>query len=273
MSASRRSRGWCFTLNNPTGWDESDLENLKKEANYVIYGNEVGESGTPHWQGYCHFGTVKSLLQVKELLPRGHWERQRGSIRQAIEYCKKDGNFNEFGEKPRGGELQKDKWKDVIQLAEAGKIDDIKKDYPDVYFRYTSKLFGLYKPERPIILDVLENEWWVGPTGTGKSRTLWTLYPKHFPKTLNKWWDGYTNEETVAIEEWSPKNECTAAHLKVWADRYPFSAEIKGGTLQKIRPKRIVVLSNYTIEECFPQVQDQEPMRRRFKVKHFLSLD
>lgn len=271
MVRTERARGWCFTVNNPNSFDEQDLEKLKEAANYVIYGDELGESGTPHWQGYCHFNTVKSLLQVKELLPRAHWERQRGSIRQAIEYCEKDGSTHEFGERPRGGELQRDKWKDIVKLAEAGKINDIKSSYPDVYFRYTSKLFSLYKPERPIILDTLENEWWVGPTGTGKSRTLWSMYPNHFSKTLNKWWDGYANEETVAIEEWSPKNECTASQLKIWADRYPFSAEVKGGTLQRIRPKRIIVLSNYTIEECFPQAQDQEPIQRRFRVKHFIN--
>jgi len=36
-----------------------------------------------------------------------------------------------------------------------------------------------------------------------------------------------------------------------------------------IRPKKIIVTSNYTIEECFPNVQDHLPLKRRFKVKHF----
>lgn len=76
----------------------------------------------------------------------------------------------------------------------------------------------------------------------------------------------------MAIEEWSPKNECTSSQLKIWADRYPFCAEIKGGTLQKIRPLKIIVLSNYSIDECFENSQDLEPIKRRFKVKQFLTL-
>lgn len=267
-----RSRGWVFTINNPNEWDQVDIERLCADAKYVIWGKETGEEGTPHWQGYCYFTNKKSLIQVKTLIPRAHLERQRGSIAQAIDYCKKDGDFQESGERPYGPEGQKNQWKEVILLAEAGKLEEIKDKFPSIFLRYHAKLLGLHKPERPLILDILENEWWVGPTGTGKSRTLWTQYPDHFQKSLNKWWDGYTNQETVAIEEWAPRNEVTASFLKVWADRYPFSAEIKGGTLQKIRPKRIIVLSNYSIEECFPQQQDQEPILRRFKVRHFFSL-
>lgn len=73
----------------------------------------------------------------------------------------------------------------------------------------------------------------------------------------------------MVIEEWEPKNECTASKLKIWADRYPFPGEIKGGTIERIRPEKIIVTSNYSIRECFPNPQDHEPMLRRFKVTLF----
>lgn len=269
---NQRSRGWCFTINNYTAWDDLDIERLTEEAQYVIYGKEQGENGTPHYQGFCYFSTLKSFNQLRDLLPRAHVEKQRGTLDAAIEYCKKEGDFIERGERPYGPSGQKNQWKEVLKLARSGNMQEIEDKFPAIFLRYHSKLLGLHKPERPIILEFLENEWWVGPTGTGKSRMLWTMYPDHYSKSLNKWWDGYENQETVAIEEWAPRNEVTASFLKIWADRYPFTAEIKGGTLQKVRPKRIIVLSNYTIEECFPQAQDQEPITRRFKVKHFLNL-
>lgn len=59
--------------------------------------------------------------------------------------------------------------------------------------------------------------------------------------------------------------------IKIWADRYPFSPEIKGSTIKKIRPEKIIVLSNYTIDECFEKVQDREPIKRRFKVVNFYN--
>ena len=83
------------------------------------------------------------------------------------------------------------------------------------------------------------------------------------------WWDGYANEEVVVIEEWCPKNEMTASGLKIWADRYPFSCEVKGGTIRRIRPKKIIVTSNYSMEQCFERVEDLEPLKRRFKEVYF----
>lgn len=268
----QRARGWCFTINNPTSWDDNDLEKLVEATQYLCYGKEVGENQTPHYQGYCYFKEKKSLLQLKEFIPRAHLERQRGSFEQAITYCQKDGNWQEWGTRPSGPSGQKSQWKEVLQLARLGKMQEIEDKHPAIFLRYHSKLLGLHKPERPIILQILENEWWHGPTGSGKSKTLWARYPEHYQKPLNKWWDGYDNQETVAIEEWSPKNEVTASFLKIWADRYPFSAEVKGGTLQKIRPKRIIVLSNYTPEECFSNEQDLLPIRRRFKVVSFITI-
>lgn len=267
-----RSRGYCFTINNPTEEDEDCIERLITSAQYVCVGSEVGDSDTPHYQGYVYFKEKKSFNQIKNWLPRAHIEQQRGTHKQAIDYCKKDGNFKEWGDMPVGPEGQGSKFKEALQLARQGKLREIEDKYPAIFLRYHSKLQGLFKPERPVILSDLANEWWYGETGTGKSRELWERFPEHYQKSLNKWWDGYQNEEVVAIEEWSPKNEITSSFLKIWADRYPFTAKIKGGTLQKIRPKKIIVLSNYTIEECFPNTQDLGPIKRRFKVKHFINL-
>ena len=60
--------------------------------------------------------------------------------------------------------------------------------------------------------------------------------------------------------------EHLADRLKVWADRYPFPGEIKGGRIEGIRPLKVIVTSNYTPEECFPNSNDLEPILRRFKV-------
>lgn len=56
-------------------------------------------------------------------------------------------------------------------------------------------------------------------------------------------------------------------HIKVWADIYPFTCETKGGTMH-IRPKKIVVTSNFSIEEVYPTEQDSAAIRRRFNIHH-----
>lgn len=148
-------------------------------------------------------------------------------------------------------------------------MDELKESYPRLYLTHLKTLLTIRAYKSQPLDGELKHEWWYGPTGTGKSRKIWTDYPEHFAKPVNKWWDGYAGQEVVCIEEWEPKNECTAAKLKIWADRYPFPAEIKGGTIQKIRPTKIIVTSNYTIEECFPREEDHLPLKRRFKEVFF----
>ena len=145
----------------------------------------------------------------------------------------------------------------------------IRDEFPGDYLRMYDKLLRLRKRDRTIIDGELEHEWWYGPTGTGKSKRVWEEYPEHYAKQLNKWWDGYQDEDVVVIEEWCPRNECTASFLKIWADRYPFPAEVKGGNLKKIRPTKIIVTSNYTIDQCFERAEDRGPIKRRFKQVYF----
>lgn len=271
---SERSRGWCFTINNPTEDDYLRVSELQESASYYIIGKEVGELGTNHLQGYVYFSNKCTLQAVKRLLPRSHLEIQRGTAKQAITYCKKEGDYEEWGTAPDlgGGNTQRQQWRDIIDLSERGRLDELKERYPSEYFRHYQRIRSLRVRSSNILTGELEHEWWYGDTGTGKSRRLWDEYPDHFAKELNKWWDGYADEEVVAIEEWSPKNECTASFLKVWADRYPFPAQIKGGCLKKIRPRKIIVLSNYTIDQCFERVEDRDPIKRRFKVIHFPAM-
>ena len=95
-----RCRGYVFTLNNYT---EEDVEALRQTqgSKYLLFGKEVGENGTPHLQGYVYFKNKKSFKQVKTLLgDRYHIEAQRGSCEQAIDYCKKDGDYEEIGNPP-----------------------------------------------------------------------------------------------------------------------------------------------------------------------------
>lgn len=266
QTRSKRVRGFCFTLNNYTPEDEEYLQEL--QCQYLVYGKEEAPTtGTKHLQGYIHFQREKTIQAVRNLMKRCHVEKRMGTLQQAIDYCKKDGEYHEQGEiqtKSLG-----DQWKQIIQYAKEGRMEEIEDHYPRQYLQYYKTLMSIQAFNSKPIDGELEHEWWYGPTGTGKSRTVWEKYPKHYQKPVNKWWDGYSGQDIVVIEEWEPKNEMTASKLKIWADRYPFSGEIKGGTLQMIRPKKIIVTSNYTIQECFPNEQDHKPLQRRFKVKHF----
>lgn len=269
-----KTRAYAFTINNPSISDDLEIELLKDKVDYLCYGRETGDLGTLHYQGYCKFPHPVTLQRVSSLLSRAHIERAKGNSQQNIDYCSKDGNFTEHGTRPTSSKVDKKQmWRDIIKCAEEGNLDKIKEDYPHAYFLHFKKIQDFRKRYLGIIQGQLEHEWWVGPTGTGKSSKLWAEYPNHYGKGLNKWWDGYEDEDVVAIEEMTPEAGKYLAHfIKIWADRYPFSPEVKGGQLKKIRPKKIIILSNYTPEECFSNEQDLLPIKRRFKVVTFNTL-
>lgn len=268
-----KSRNWVFTINNPTACDDLEIQLIQEHVKYYIFGRERGELGTPHYQGYLQFRHPVSRRRVSSLLSRARVEIAKGNATQNREYCSKDGDFEEYGDIPTSKIDKKKQWATIIELSEKGEIETIKEDYPHVYFLHSKKILDLRRRASGILDGDLENEWWVGPTGTGKSRRLWELYPGHYSKSLNKWWDGYEDEEVVAIEEMNPESgKWIGSFLKIWADRYPFSPEVKGSHIKRIRPKKIIVLSNYTPEQVFPSNEDLLPIRRRFKVVHFNTL-
>lgn len=87
-----RSRKWCFTLNN---YSEEEVKKLSQDLSdykYVI-GREVGESGTPHLQGYVEHKNQITFSKMKKLMPRAHIEKARGNGKQNYTYCSKEGNF------------------------------------------------------------------------------------------------------------------------------------------------------------------------------------
>lgn len=267
-----RSRAWCYTINNPTASDEACVVALVDQARYHIVGRETGEGGTPHLQGYVYFDCVKSCAVVSKMLPRAHLEAANGTPEQNREYCSKQGDFHESGTLPmsqkRKGECGKEFWADVKKKAKLGKLDEI----PDeIYVRCYRTLRAIEKDHAPMPADADETTglWFYGPSGTGKSRAAREEFPGLFLKTCNKWWDGYNGEDFVLIEDFDKKHgESLCYFLKIWADRYAFPAEIKGGKIN-LRPKKIIVTSNYHPSEIWSEAADLEPILRRFVLREF----
>ena len=269
-------RNYTFTLNN---WQ--DKPELVKHLNevkvrYMVYGKEVGEEGTPHLQGTCIFPDAKSESAARKTLPGCHVE-PCVSLFDSIEYCKKDGDYTERGKPPMtqadkgaaGKEAEQERWKQIREAAEEGRYDDIPESIRFLNYKCVEYHRQIGKKKRKLEDTEIEHVWYCGPAGTGKSRKAREENPDAYLKTCNKWWDGYEDESVVLIEDFDKSHSVLCHHMKIWADRYPFNAEVKGGTTGNIRPSKIVVTSNYHPKDIWTEEQDLDPILRRFKVTKF----
>lgn len=272
--AEKQYRNFCFTLNNWQNKEWAYLETIK--CKYIVYGREIGEKEqTPHLQGFITFTSAKTLSAAFKALKHCHVEIA-ATIHEAIKYCKKGGDFTERGKAPMSqqekGATEVERYQQAWEAAKAGDIEAIP---ADIRFKCYNTIRSIAKDYAtpPDDLDDVCGVWFYGDPGTGKSYTARNEFGKFYLKETNKWWDSYQGEETVIIDEVELDHGKFIGHyLKKWADRYAFDAEIKGAKLI-IRPKRIIVTSNYSIDEIFGSDHMLcEAIKRRFKSRHFSRL-
>ncbi|AXH74721.1 MAG: putative viral replication protein [Cressdnaviricota sp.] len=138
---NERARHWCFTLNNYT----DEHENTAKTAfdsgrvKFLIYGKEIGASGTPHLQGFVSFGKAVRRSKAIVDLFQAHFTVAR-NIGASVEYCKKDGAYTEFGVSPVVAKPTGKRKELPLFMAdvESGVYDlaKLRKTHPNVLARY-----------------------------------------------------------------------------------------------------------------------------------------
>jgi hypothetical protein len=268
---SQQSRNWVGTLNNWTVDEYVQLHSIEGYK-YICIGKEVCPStGTPHLQMCFFFKNAKRISFLKKINGRAFWDRMNGTQEQAADYCKKDGDFEEWGEfstPKQKGETQKIRFERAWELAKEGNLDDIDSDIKLRFYGTLKRIKHDHMLQEILTDTESQMEWYCGPSGTGKSRKAREENPDAYLKMCNKWWDGYEGEDVVLIEDFDKKHDVLVHHLKIWADRYPFLAECKGSSV-KIRPAKIIVTSNYHPREIWSDVSDIEPILRRFHVTKF----
>lgn len=130
---------WCFTINN---YDDADVVRTWDGVKDAIWQAEVGESGTPHLQGFVRFSKNKRLSALKKVSPTAHWEVCK-SVSASVDYCSKDDSRKDgpwtIGS-PNGSQgKRKDIDVAVERVANGDSLADIIKDAPGMV-RYISHL-------------------------------------------------------------------------------------------------------------------------------------
>lgn len=281
-----RGTRWTFTVNNYTEDDVEALKDLfeKIECSYWVFGREIAPTtGTRHLQGYFR---TQTRIYRNTLTSRFHFSYlvlANGSEYKNREYCTKDGDFEESNEKDCRGkpagvtadERCREMLKDIQELNEM----EFEAKWPREAFYHGNRIKEWkirHTPQKQAWNGNLKekNIWIWGEPGCGKSR--WAEAQVGillvYKKPWNKWWDGFLpgGHRCVIIEDVPKDAVALTYHMKIWADRYPFVGEIKGGSIN-INPGDhfLIVTSNYSIEEALPGAEtDVEAIKRRFHEVH-----
>lgn len=258
-NTNKQSRRWLFTVNNYMTVEVP--VSLLDACEFVCLSEEVGAGGTPHLQGYLFTHAKRTLMGIKRFCeadwPSIHLEAARGTHRQNIDYCKgfveKKGDrlnptYFQFGVHPlEPGDVMRERFVIARQLARLDRVEEIE---PELHVRYYStwnRIRDAYLPP-PLVLSELRSVLITGPAGCGKTRRVWEEYPGIYIKMHNKWWDGYDRGPCLMDDVDPTTFEHLGHMLKLWCDRYPLRAEMKGKCTM-IRPDFIVMTSQYTLDE------------------------
>lgn len=274
MPEEDRSKYWLFTLNNYTEEELvyfRSLVDTKDEVTYTLFGLEVApQTGCPHLQGYLELQNRQRLSQVRRLAPRCHLEKRRGSQSQAVEYCKKDRIYEEYGSLS-GGQGHRS---DLVALKNA--IDSglpmvtVADTHFSTYLRYY-KGINEYKRLRatPRNWQTLNIVYW-GRTGTGKTRSVHENATSLYVHPGGQWFDGYDGHKQVLFDDFGG-SEFKLSYLLKLLDRYPMSVPIKGGFVNWC-PEEIYITSNLDPDTWYANANPEHvlALKRRFSfVYHF----
>lgn len=276
---------YCFTHFNYTDEIEKALQACG--ADYGVYRAEAcPTTKRPHLQGYVYWKNKKRGRALIKAFPGARWLVARGHASSNFVYCSKPDTALaptvEWGVKPmdqqQKGQTQKDLWVKIAALVDAGDFGTIAEEYPMIDINHYDKLLARYHRKKGADVKALDGDlqgvWIHGPPGTGKSTRVYEMFGENvYPKAGNtKWWCQYAYQENVWIDDFDPTVKKMDYLMKIWTDRWKFIAERKNGSMM-IRPKQVVVTSNYTIAECFPEPKLQAAITRRFPTVIYMGED
>ena len=288
------SYGWCFTVFT-ADLSVDDLTHFFEAIQtyvprFICMGLEHAPStGREHYQGYCRFAVPVSFPTVRDWFRgKAHVEAAKGSDVDNLHYCSKESLVVNVGTPIQPAEKGlKNAIVHILQEIQKGTPDsELRMMFPVYYFLYQKRILSYRLEVTPMNQtwigpnpkdrhDLKRKNFWIwGPPGTGKTRWARDLAPAlTFAKNVSKWWDGYNpwQHKIVVIDDWPGQLDKSVAsalcqHLKLWGDRYPVNAEIKGGTIPLVPGTYfLIVTSNYDPKVVFSP-EDYEAIFDRFSV-------
>lgn len=273
-----RTRMFCFTdfLMDISFWNTYCKD---YEVDYLIIGQELCPStGKKHLQGFIYFKNARSFLAIiKSVKPR-HIEICKGNIDQNIKYCSKDNNIElEYGIRPSQG--KRTDINDIKnEIVNGKKLDEIVLENPIIYHKYgrtLSKIEDLCMRKK-YRTDMTVGIWYYGSTGVGKSHKAFENYNPntHYIHNINDngWWDSYTQQNTVIINEF--RGQISYSDLLDIVDKWPKTVKRRNREPIPFISKTVIITSSEHPRDVYcnlSKTDSLEQLYRRFSIINVLS--
>jgi len=250
----------------------------------VVVCRELHQDGQPHIHAYVLLEKSFNCRNEKFWDLAGHhgnYQKAR-DINAVAQYIKKDGDFIQEGQIDWKEKLDAKKahrkYLGELMLKEGTTLKDLLEQDPSLALDAAQLQKSLAACKQamlePKTTDDVKGVWIFGPAGVGKSHLVREVESSLYLKAQNKWWDGYTGQKAVLIDDFDKQGACLSHYLKIWADRWGCVGEIKGAQIP-LAFERFYVTSNYSPDQIWSGTKDEDhdldllaAIKRRFVFVH-----
>jgi len=210
----------------------------------------------------CESVTLGSMKKI--IGDKIHLEVMKGSLEANLLYCSKDGDYKEFGTKPKQGE-RKDLDEIKNEILAGKKVDEIVLENPMLYHQYGRTLnkiedIALRKKKREWMTEGI---WYHGETGSGKSHLAFENYDNSshyvYPND-NGWWDGYVGQDIVILNDF--RGEIRYNELLQMIDKWPFWVKRRGREPVPFLAKKVIITSSLKPQYVYRHREEEDKLEQ-----------
>lgn len=308
MSKKGGSRKWFCrvsktnnTQNGVFEYDFDDLFNKLSQKYDILFALHDKDQTNIH----CHIVIQnKSTIEfdtIKNLLPYGDIEKQRGTNKECFEYCLHKDKKSLETEKEQYDESclktnieDLEVWKKsgnglgarndlikIVDMIQNGASDlDIMNEYPSQYLLYSKSISAIrqdyLKETKGNDFRNVEVIYIYGSTGVGKTRSVMEKYGYKNVYQVTSYatglFDGYSGQDVIIFDEF--RSSIPIAQMLTFLDGYPLQLPCRYNNKTALFTK-IYIISNIPLSKQYPNIQTDEPktydafLRRISKVYNY----
>jgi len=238
---------------------------------------------------HCHI-VIQGKNQIefdalKNLIPYGDIEKQRGSNKECYEYClhtdtksketEKDEyddnclktnieDFETWKKLDKGLGVRNDLTKIVEDIKNGATSTEIRDNYPSQYIRYSTNIQKIkqevVKEEFSKVFRQLTITYIFGSTGVGKTRYVMEKYGYENVYRISNYgrsaFDGYDGQDVILFDEF--RSSIPISSMLMYLDGYPLALPCRYQDKQAVFTK-VYIVSNIPLSKQYIEIQDHEP--------------